>query len=234
MNAGETTIEQRLETTRDEIRAAEREFGREPNSVQLIAVSKTKPVDDIHAAIACGQRDFGENYLDEAVAKVKEVNNPELIWHFIGSIQSNKTKLAAAHCDWVHCIDREKIARRMSDQRPEHLHQLNVCIQINIDNEDSKAGITLDEIEPLADKIAALPRLSLRGLMVIPRPAETFDAQRAPLARTREAFERLRTSHPQIDTLSMGMSADLRAAVAEGATMVRIGTAIFGARPPKP
>ena len=222
-----------LNRVRQQIADNEREFDRPTGSVRLIAVSKTKPVEQIRAAIDAGQRDFGENYLDEAVDKIEQLRGDDCCWHFIGSIQSNKTKHVARHFDWAHCIDRAKIARRISEQRPDDLPPLNVCIQVNIDDEASKSGVAAAEAAALAAEIAGLPNVHLRGLMAIPSPADDFDQQRKPFAQLRELFEGLRADHPSMDTLSMGMSGDLRAAVAEGATMVRIGTAIFGARPPK-
>lgn len=222
-----------LKHIQGEIRDAETRFNRAPGSVQLLAVSKTKPVEAIRAALAAGQRAFGENYVDEAVAKVEALSDESIEWHYIGGIQSNKTRLLASHFDWVHGVDREKIARRLSEQRPENLPPLNICLQVNIDDESSKSGVSPDELPALAEAVAELPGIALRGLMVIPAPQTDFDQQRASLSRVRELFEALRSKHPQIDTLSMGMSGDMQAAIAEGSTMVRIGTAIFGARPPK-
>lgn len=222
-----------LAAVRQRILDAEAEFGLPAGSVRLIAVSKTKPASQILAAIDAGQRDFGENYLDEAVPKIEELAENSCRWHFIGNIQSNKTRHVAAFFDWAHCVDREKIALRLSRQRPDHLRALNVCIQVNIDNEVNKSGVFDAEALALADQISQLPNIRLRGLMAIPSPGSDFEAQRKPFARMRRLFEQLRKTHPSMDTLSMGMSADLRAAIAEGATMVRIGTAIFGARPAK-
>lgn len=217
-----------------EIHAAETHFGRAPGSVQLLAVSKTKPLEDIRAAIAAGQRAFGENYVDEAVGKIEALRDKSVEWHYIGAIQSNKTRLLASQFDWVHGVDREKIARRLSEQRPTDLPPLNLCLQVNIDGESSKAGVAPDALPALADAIDGLPGIALRGLMVIPAPQADFERQRASLSRVRALFEQLRASHPDMDTLSMGMSGDMQAAIAEGSTMVRIGTAIFGARPAKP
>ena len=177
---------------------------------------------------------FGENYLDEAVGKIGQLADQGCCWHFIGAIQSNKTKHVAQHFHWAHCIDREKIARRLSDQRPEDMPPLNVCIQVNIDDESSKAGVIPEQAATaLADSIATLTNIRLRGLMAIPAPAATYEQQREPFARLRHLFEQLKQNHTGLDTLSMGMSNDIRAAIAEGATMVRVGTAIFGARPVK-
>lgn len=233
MTTGHTKIPSALARVRQRILDAETEFNLPAASVRLIAVSKTKPVSEVRVAIDAGQRDFGENYLDEAVVKIEQLAENHCRWHFIGSIQSNKTRHVAAHFDWAHCIDREKIARRLSQQRPEHLQALNVCIQVNIDNEARKSGVFDAETLVLADQIAQLPNIRLRGLMAIPSPSSDFEAQRRPFARMRALFEELRQTHRSMDTLSMGMSDDLRAAIAEGATMVRVGTAIFGTRPQK-
>ena len=233
MTTGYTKISSALARVRQRILDAEAEFNLPAASVRLIAVSKTIAASEVRAAIDAGQRDFGENYLDEAVAKIEQLADNHCRWHFIGSIQSNKTRHVAAHFDWAHCIDREKIARRLSQQRPEHLPALNVCIQVNIDNEARKSGVFDAEALVLADQIAQLPNIRLRGLMAIPSPSSDFEVQRRPFARMRALFEELRQTHQSMDTLSMGMSDDLRAAIAEGATMVRVGTAIFGARPQK-
>jgi len=222
-----------LAAVRQQIRDAETEFSLPADTVRLIAVSKTKPASQILAAIDAGQRDFGENYLDEAIPKIEQLAEKSCRWHFIGNIQSNKTRHVATYFDWAHCIDREKIALRLSRQRPDHLRALNVCIQVNIDNEVNKSGVFDAETLALADQISQLPNLRLRGLMAIPSPGNNFEAQRKPFARMHRLFEQLRRTHPSMDTLSMGMSADMRAAIAEGATMVRVGTAIFGARPQK-
>ncbi len=233
MTTAHSPIPTALDTVHRNIIDCETRFKRTAGSVRLIAVSKTKPAAHIQAAIACGQRDFGENYLDEALEKIAQLSGSDCCWHFIGSIQSNKTRHVAAHFDWAHCIDREKIARRLSQQRPVHLPPLNVCIQVNIDAEASKSGVSADEALLLADKISPLPNIRLRGLMAIPSLAQNLDEQRKPFARMRALFETIQHTHAQMDTLSMGMSGDLAAAIAEGATMVRIGTAIFGARPVK-
>lgn len=222
-----------LKRIQGEIRDAETRFNRALGSVQLLAVSKTKPVEDIRVALAAGQRAFGENYVDEAVAKVEALSDENIEWHYIGGIQSNKTRLLACHFDWVHGVDREKIARRLSEQRPENLPPQNICLQVNIDDESSKSGVSPADLPALAEAVAELPGITLRGLMVIPAPQTDFDQQRTSLSRVRKLFEALRSKHPQIDTLSMGMSGDMQAAIAEGSTMVRIGTAIFGARPSK-
>ena len=218
-----------LSVVRQRLAQAEVKFDRTPQSVRLLAVSKTKPVADIQAVLAAGQRDFGENYLNEALTKVEQLAGQGCVWHFIGAIQSNKTKLIAQHFDWVHCVDRLKIAQRLSDQR-EHDEALNICIQVNIDNEESKAGVSADEALQLCREVDTLPRLKLRGLMAIPRASESFEQQRASCRKLRELFEHIQHELPELDTLSVGMSGDLEAAVAEGSTMVRVGTAIFGQR----
>ncbi|MDR5736666.1 MULTISPECIES: YggS family pyridoxal phosphate-dependent enzyme [unclassified Caballeronia] len=226
------SIVQHLEEVRQRIALAARSASRDPASVRLLAVSKTFPADDVRAAFDAGQRAFGENYVQEGVAKIAALAalRGDIEWHFIGPLQSNKTKLVAEQFDWVHSIDRLKIAERLSAQRPEGAAALNVCVQVNVSGEASKSGVEPADAAALAHAIAALPGLRLRGLMAIPEPADTLDAQRAPHARLRELMDALRADGLDLDTLSMGMSADLEAAVLEGATMVRIGTAIFGAR----
>ncbi len=219
-----------LKTTEKRIRAAENAFGRLPGSVQLLAVSKTKPVEDIRAAYDCGQRAFGENYVQELQDKARQLAELDIEWHYIGPLQSNKSRIIAEHADWIHTIDRVKIARRLSEQRPATRPPLNCCIQINSSGEQSKSGISPDEAPDLAREIAALPGLSLRGLMTIPAPSDDLQQQRAAFVPVREAFEALRQQGFELDTLSMGMTGDLEAAIAEGSTIVRIGTAIFGAR----
>jgi len=226
----EEEISAALAQIRQRISAAEQRFNRDPDSVQLLAVSKTKPVAAIQAAIDAGQSCFAENYLQEAVEKIMYFKNPQLIWHFIGSIQSNKTRDIAQHFHWAHTIDRIKIARRLSEQRPDHLPPLNICLQINISGEDSKSGIDPDELIQLAADCSSLANIKIRGLMAMPAQDSDFARQRAPFRQLRLLFTELQTSHPDLDTLSMGTTNDLEAAIAEGATMVRIGTAIFGAR----
>ena len=203
---------------------------RKTEDVQLLAVSKTKPAEDIRAAFNAGQSCFGENYLQEAIDKIINLNDLNIEWHFIGAIQSNKTRELAEHFDWVHSVDRLKIARRLSQQRPQTLPPLNICLQVNISQEASKSGLSLKELPPVVDEVICLPNLNLRGLMAIPAQADNLDAQRAVFAQLRQALEKLQQTHPQLDTLSMGMSGDMEAAIAEGSTMLRIGTAIFGAR----
>lgn len=208
--------------------------GRDPGAVAVLAVSKTFDAAAVIEAAQAGQRAFGENYLQEALDKIAAVRTacPDLLleWHFIGPIQSNKTRLIAEHFDWVHSIDRLRIAQRLSEQRPAHLPPLNVCLQVNISGEASKSGAPPEQVASLAQAVMALPHLHLRGLMAIPEAVDDPERQRVPLRAVRELGEKLRIEGVPIDTLSMGMSGDLEAAVAEGATIVRIGTAIFGVR----
>lgn len=205
---------------------------RSPDAVRLLAVSKTFPAEDVRAAFEAGQRAFGENYVQESIAKIEALADlrAQIEWHFIGPLQSNKTRPVAEHFDWVHSVDRLKIAQRLSEQRPDALPPLNVCLQVNVSSEASKSGVSLEDAPALAREIAALPKLRLRGLMSIPEPAEGLEAQRAPHRTLRQLYEALCAQGLSLDTLSMGMSADLEAAVLEGATIVRIGTAIFGKR----
>ncbi|MFG3452456.1 YggS family pyridoxal phosphate-dependent enzyme [Stutzerimonas stutzeri] len=209
------------------IREAAQAVTRDPDEVRLLAVSKTQPADAILQACSAGVRDFGENYLQEALEKQSELADLPLTWHFIGPIQSNKTKAIAEHFDWVHSVDRLKIAQRLSDQRPASLPPLNICLQVNVSGEASKSGCSPQDVPELARAMAALPRLRLRGLMTIPEPTDDPAEQRAAFARLRSLQDELDL---HLDTLSMGMSQDLEAAIAEGATWVRIGTALFGAR----
>lgn len=204
---------------------------RPENSVTLLAVSKTKPISAIQEAIDAGQRVFGENYVQEGVEKIQHfAENSELEWHFIGNLQSNKTRVVAEHFDWVQTIDRLKIAQRLSEQRPIEKHPLNVLIQVNISDESSKSGIQPDEMLPLAREIAELPNIKLRGLMAIPKPESDPEQQKIALQAMQHLFQELQVEFSDIDTLSMGMSDDMQAAIECGSTMVRIGTAIFGAR----
>jgi len=219
-----------LVRVRARIAEAARTAGRPPDGIRLVAVSKTRPPDDIAAAADAGQRDFGENYLQEALPKIETLRGGGLTWHFIGPIQSNKTRDIAAAFDWVHSVDRFKIARRLSDQRPDDLPPLDICLQVNIDDQPSKSGVAPAETLELAQAVAALPRLRLRGLMAIPAPGDDPEAQRAPFAALRRLRDELNAAGLCLDTLSMGMTGDLEAAVAEGATIVRVGTAVFGAR----
>ncbi len=211
--------------------------GRGSGSVRLLAVSKTRPADDLRQAIHAGQMAFGENYLQEALEKIEALADvPELDWHFIGPIQSNKTRQIAAAFSWVHSVDRLKIARRLSEQRPTNLPPLNICLQVNINEEDSKTGCTLDELPELVAAVGELPQLSLRGLMAIPDPDQPEADLRLSFRRLARALHELKAQHPDagpLDTLSMGMSGDLEMAIAEGATWVRVGTDVFGARPAK-
>ncbi|RKZ85264.1 MAG: YggS family pyridoxal phosphate-dependent enzyme [Candidatus Parabeggiatoa sp. nov. 1] len=223
-------ISDALTTVRQRIAEAARQFARAPDSIQLLAVSKTRPVADIVTAIESGQRCFGESYLQEAISKIGALRNYPLQWHFIGPLQSNKTRLIAEHFDWVQSLDNEKHAVRLNAQRPTHLPPLNVCIQVNISNEPQKSGIRLTELPTLAQAIAELPRLRLRGLMALPAPCADFNQQRLPFRALHTAYQQLQASGLALDTLSMGMTNDLAAAIAEGATLVRIGTAIFGER----
>ena len=207
--------------------------GRQPHSVHLLAVSKTFPADQVATVAALGQRDFGENYVQEGVDKITALQSVAgLVWHCIGPLQSNKTRLVAEHFDWVHSVDRFKIAQRLSEQRPAHLPPLQVCLQVNTDGGPTKAGVAPADVLALAQAVVALPRLQLRGLMTIPDPVAGFDAQVALHAQAKRLFDELQAALglPHFDTLSMGMSADLEAAVQAGSTMVRLGTAVFGAR----
>lgn len=229
-----SSISQNLQAVNVRIVQAAHIASRNPQEISLLAVSKNFGTDAVVEAARSGQRAFGENYLQEALDKMIAVKAiyPEMLleWHFIGPIQSNKTRPIAEHFDWVHSVDREKVAQRLSAQRPAHLPPLNVCLQINISGEASKSGMTEAEAESIAHAVAAMPQLTLRGLMAIPEPAEDLDAQRKPFLQLHRLYDRLRAQGLSLDTLSMGMSADLDAAIIEGATMVRIGTAIFGQR----
>jgi len=225
-----TTIADNLQRVRERIAAACALAQRPVNEVTLLAVSKTFGPDAVREAHACGQIAFGENYIQEAVEKIEMLQGLPLQWHCIGPIQSNKTRLVATHFAWAHTVDRLKTAQRLSEQRPESAPPLQVCIQVNIDGAPTKAGVAPDAVLALAREVAALPRLALRGLMTIPEPAEDIAAQKAVHLRTRTLFDELRRAGLAIDTLSMGMTADLEAAIAAGSTMVRIGTAIFGGR----
>jgi pyridoxal phosphate enzyme (YggS family) len=229
-----SSISQNLQAVRERIAGAARAAGRAADAVALLAVSKTFGPDAVIEAALAGQRAFGENYLQEALDKIAAVRTarPDLLleWHFIGPIQSNKTRPIAEHFDWVHAVDREKIAQRLSEQRPVQLPPLNICLQVNISGEDTKSGVAPAEVLALARSVAAMPRLRLRGLMAIPEPAADVEQQREPFRDLRELQRQVQAAGIPLDTLSMGMSADLDAAVQEGATIVRIGTAIFGQR----
>src|SRR5690606_4167372 len=215
-----STIAKNIAKVGARIREAAQASNRDPSAIGLLAVSKTQPADAIRAAFAAGQRDFGENYLQEALTKQQQLSDLPLIWHFIGPIQSNKTKSIAEHFDWVHSVDRLKIAQRLSEQRPAGLAPLNICLQVNVSGEDSKSGCAPADLPALAKAVAGLPNLRLRGLMAIPEPSDDRAAQEAAFATLRQLQEGLGLG---LDTLSMGMSHDLEAAIAQGATWVRIG-----------
>lgn len=225
-----TTISANLHAVHERIAAACKAVGRAPQEVALLAVSKTWPASDVCEAAACGQKAFGENYVQEGVEKIAALADSTLEWHFIGPLQSNKTRLVAEHFDWVHTIDRLKIAERLSAQRPEHLPSLQVCIQVNVSGEASKSGVVPNEAAVLAQAVAQLPRLQLRGLMAVPEPTEDAATLERQFGLLRDIQDELKQKGLPLDVLSMGMSHDLESAIAAGATMVRIGTAIFGAR----
>ncbi len=230
-----TTIESKLQAVRDGIGSACRTYARSPEEVTLVAVSKTFGPEAVQAAYGAGQRHFGENYVQECVEKALalKVSCPGIVWHFIGPLQSNKTRLIAQHCDWVHSVDRLKIAQRLSEQREvSRMSQtpLQVCLQVNVSGEATKSGLAPNDVAALATEIAKLPGLQLRGLMAIPEPARDLEAQRPPFAQMRKLLASLNQQGHAMDTLSMGMSADMDAAIAEGATLLRVGTAIFGKR----
>jgi len=223
-------ITENMAKLRERVRIAARSSGREAGAVAVLAAGKAQSAGAIRAAAAAGIAEIGENYLQEALEKIERLRDLPLTWHFIGPVQSNKTRRIAAHFDWVHSVDRAKIARRLSAQRPPELAPLNVCLQVNIGGESGKSGVAPASLAALADEVAALPRLKLRGLMAIPAPSGSEREQRAAFGAVRECLDLLRGSHPELDTLSMGMSADLEAAIAEGSTLVRVGTAVFGPR----
>lgn len=225
-----SAIVSNLQAVKTRIAEAAKAAGRLPESIELLAVSKTWPLDCVLAAAEAGQRTFGENYVQEGVDKAIATVNRDLTWHFIGPLQSNKTRLVAEHFAWVHSIERLKVAQRLSAQRPTTLPPLQVCVQINVSGEASKSGCAPDEALALCQAIARLPGLQLRGLMAIPEASDDRAAQRAPCRQLRQIYENIQAAGLPLDTLSMGMSHDLEAAVAEGATIVRIGTAIFGER----
>ena len=223
-------LHERLQRVHKEIKEAEQAFGRQPGSVKLLAVSKTRNTADILALAQLGVSDFGENHVQEAQAKIERLSGHPLTWHFIGPIQSNKTRQIAGYFDWVHSVDRVKIADRLHAARPSDKPPLNICIQVNIDAEPSKSGIKPEETQQLAEHLLPLTRLKLRGLMAIPAPVDDFTAQRRAFMKLRLLQQQLSDSGCQVDTLSMGMTNDMQAAIAEGATIVRIGTALFGPR----
>ena len=229
-----TSISERLQAVKSRLRQEETEAGRAPDSVALIAVSKTQPADAIREAFTSGQSAFGENYLQESLEKMAALADLPLEWHFIGPIQSNKTRPIAENFAWVHGVDRLKIAQRLSDSRPAALPPLNICIEVNVSGEESKGGVEPNDVQALAAAVAQLPRLKLRGLMAIPAPTNDIALQRQQFRMLRELLESLKHRGLVLDTLSMGMSEDFPAAIAEGATLVRIGTAIFGPRQKRP
>jgi pyridoxal phosphate enzyme (YggS family) len=225
------TIAERINSALEGITQAATSVHRPPNSVKLLAVSKTKPVSDIIEAYEAGQRMFAENYVQEGVEKVQELAQlTDIEWHMIGPIQSNKTKVVAEHFHWVQSVDREKIARRLNDQRPDNLPSLNVCIQLNIDDEDSKSGVKPSEIDGLIQFIESQDKLCLRGIMAIPKANPSEEEQAHTLGKLKELYDHYHKSLANFDTLSVGMSSDMNAAIKNGSTMVRIGTAIFGKR----
>lgn len=229
-HASQNTITKNINSIRNQITEAEIKYGREPGSVQLLAVSKTRPIEDIQAAFAENQLDFGENYLQDALPKIAAISDPRIVWHFIGPIQSNKTRQIAENFDWVHGIDRLKIAQRFSEQRDPSISPLNVCIQVNTSDEESKSGVRIEDTLELAKSIHMLPNIHLRGLMTIPAATTDFEKQKQPFRLLRELKDEIQSQGITLDTLSMGMSNDIEAAIAEGSTIVRIGTAIFGKR----
>ncbi len=220
-----------LKLVRNRIKKAEERFGREPGSVQLVAVSKTKTIELIKQAIAAGQIVFGESYIQEAVEKIQQLNNTSLQWHFIGPIQSNKTRLIAENFEWVHGVDRLKIAQRLSEQRSDKLPDLSVALQVNVSEESTKAGVSLSELPGLIESVMKLPKINLRGFMAIPGRENDFQEQRKPFKLLKDTLVEMNQHFGlNMDTLSIGMSGDLEAAIAEGATLVRVGTDIFGER----
>jgi len=228
------TIAERLKSALQTLHHSAQQVNRSDDDVTLLAVSKTKPVSHIQQAYAAGQRLFGENYVQEGIEKIQQLQDlTDICWHFIGPLQSNKTKLVAEHFDWVQTVDRLKIAKRLNEQRPEHLPTLQICIQLNIEQEQTKSGIDSQELLLLAEQIQTLPRLTLRGLMAIPQKTDDIGQQQQTFAQLQALFQQLKALYPQVDTLSMGMSADADMAIANGSTMVRLGTAIFGARATK-
>jgi len=229
-HASQNTIAQNIQSIRTQIRALEEKYLRQAGSVQLLAVSKTRPIEDILAAFVENQYHFGENYLQDALSKIENITESAIEWHFIGPIQSNKTCQITENFHWVHTIDRLKIAQRLSEQRSVELKPLNVCIQVNISGEKSKSGVNRDEALALARQIIKLPNIQLRGLMTLPASSNNLDQQRKPFRILKELKDEIQSQGIELDTLSMGMSNDMEAAIAEGSTMVRIGTAIFGAR----
>jgi len=225
-----STLEQRYTHLIAQIRVAEEQYGRPPGSVELLAVSKTRTSSEVSECMDLGQTRFGENQLQEALAKISDLGSRGPEWHFIGHIQSNKTARIAEHFAWVHSVDRLRLAQRLNDQRPPDLPPLNICLQVNTSGEVSKSGVAPAMLKELASEVATLPRLRLRGLMCIPAPCQNPARQRIPFRQLRELLQTLNQRGLALDTLSMGMTDDMQAAIAEGATMVRIGTALFGPR----
>ena len=227
-----TTIADRLSIAQSRINQAAQNCSRLPSDISLLAVSKTKPINDIIAAYEAGQRQFGENYVQEGETKITALaaDYPDIEWHFIGPLQSNKTKIVAEHFDWMHTVSRDKIVQRLNDQRPDSKLPLNVCIQVNISQEDSKSGVDANQVATLALTISQLPNLTLRGLMAIPTATDNTQLQQQEFANLKVLYDQLKLQYPSIDTLSMGMSGDMDIAIANGSTMVRIGSAIFGER----
>ncbi|MCE9685234.1 YggS family pyridoxal phosphate-dependent enzyme [Shewanella sp. AS16] len=227
-----TTITDRLAQAQHRIALAAQKCARDPADITLLAVSKTKPLAQIIAAYEAGQRRFGENYVQEGESKIiaLKADYPDIEWHFIGPLQSNKSRIVAEHFDWMHTLSREKIAQRLSEQRPAGMAPLNVCIQINVSQEESKSGVAPEHMLPLAAAIAGLSGLCLRGLMAIPTATYDYELQRREFAQLQQLFQQLQAHYPEVDTLSMGMSNDLETAIAQGSTLVRIGSAIFGER----
>ena len=228
-----SSIAENLIQVRQQIKSSLEKTDRELSSVMLLAVSKTRPAEDLRQAYTEGQRDFGENYLQESLEKISALQDLDICWHFIGPLQSNKTKAVAENFNWMHTVARFKIAQRLSDQRPANLPPLNICVQVNISQEQSKSGVLPSELPELIAKISELPDICVRGLMAIPKATENKKEQQQAFATMQTLLTQLQETHPEMDTLSMGMSGDMDAAIAEGSTIVRIGTAIFGARPAK-
>jgi pyridoxal phosphate enzyme (YggS family) len=223
-------IANNLTKIRNKISAAEKQFGREENSVCLIAVSKTRKINEIIMAINKNQRHFGENYCQEAIEKIKAITQSNVVWHFIGPIQSNKTKQISHYFDWVHTVDRIKIAHRLDEMRPDNMAPLNICIQVNTSGEVTKSGLSINEVEDFINELKHFKRLKVRGLMSLPEIKPSFDDQRKSFSLLKKVLHELGTDNPELDTLSIGTTQDMEAAIAEGATCVRIGTAIFGPR----
>ena len=228
MNA--PTLSNNIAKLRQRVRLSAKKSQRKECDIRILAASKTRDADTLKAAVELGLRDFGENYLQEALVKIEALRGLDICWHFIGPMQSNKTRPIAEHFDWVHSVDRAKIARRLSEQRPTNLPPLQICLQVNVSDEASKSGVKLEELPPLVQAVRALPNLVLRGLMAIPEVSNNPEVQRSAFSKLHDALVELQALAPTMDTLSMGMSADLEAAIAEGATMVRVGTDIFGPR----